>query len=183
MSSAARYAQALFQLAEERKQQPAVAGTMAALQPALQDESIAAALANPRLQPAQRLKFAAAVSKSVKAPAVLEDTLKLIARNNRLSILPQIVAAYQTLADAASGTARVQLTTAAALTEAQRTQLKVQLQKHLGAKSVQLEEQVDASLIGGFRAFFAGQVWDTSVSGNLARLSAKLKSSLARRNV
>lgn len=181
MTAASRYANALFAIAQDAKAQQDVATAATALAGAVADASIAAALSNPRLTLAQRKQLATSMAKAVKAPVALHNTLGVLAANNRLSILGDILAGYLVLNDAASGVTHVQLTTAAPLTEAQRTKLAGLLQKHTKSTSIRLEETVDASLKGGFRAFFGGKVWDASLSGQLGRISTRLRSAIAQR--
>ena len=176
-----RYANALFALAAEGNQQPAVATAVAALAGAVEDTTVAATLANPRLTPAQRTALATSMAKAVKAPAPLANTLGVLGANNRLGILAGVLSAYQDLNDTASGVTHVQLSSAAPLTDAQRTKLSEMLKKHTNSASIRLEETVDASLQGGFRAFFNGSVWDASLSGSIARIGTRLKAAVAQR--
>lgn len=181
MSAAARrYANALFQLAQDA-QASAVQQALASLQPALADPDIQAGLVNPGLSRAQRVQLAQAVAAAVKAPKALAGTLQALAANNRLSLLPQVATEYQNLADAAAGIARVRVQSVEKLTDAQRKQLQDMVKAHLKAKAVELEETIDPSLLGGFRAFFGGRVWDASLTGNLSRLATRLKQSLNQR--
>lgn len=181
MTAASRYANALFAIAQDAKAQQPVATAVAALAAALEDPSIAAALANPLLKPAQRKQLAASMAKAVKAPQALEGTLGVLAANNRLSVLANVLRSYQTLHDASFGVTHVQLATAAPLTDSQRTKLTDLIKKHTKATDIRLDETVDTSLKGGFRAFFNGKVWDASLSGQLARISTRLRSVIAQR--
>ncbi|MBI1308309.1 MAG: ATP synthase F1 subunit delta [Proteobacteria bacterium] len=181
MSTAAlRYAKALFELAQTHKQLPALTSPVSALAAALADATIAAALTNPRLEPSQRSKLATAMARAVAAPALLANTLNLLASNNRLALLPDVLQAFQSLADAAAGLARVQLQTATAFTPEQLTTLKSLIKAQLKATSVEVEQSLQPGLIGGFRALYGGQVWDASVSGQLARLKTRLQMAATR---
>ena len=179
MTAANRYAEALYSLAEEGKQQSAVAQGMNELAAAVTDSTVATTLANPLLTAAQRTELASSMAKATKAPSTLANTLGLLAVNNRLSILPAIIAAYQKLNDAATGITHVQLSTAAPLTDAQRTKISALIKQHANATDIRLEETLDTSLKGGFRAFFNGKVWDASLSGSIARLGTRLKAAVA----
>lgn len=178
MTAANRYAKALFALAAEGRQQPAVAQASVSLALALEDVTVASAIANPLLSPANRLKLAAAMAKSVNAPQSLAGTLGVLATNNRLGLLAWVLSDYQELNDTASGITHVQVASATPLTEAQRTRLSTAIKAHARSSGVRLEETVDTTLMGGFRAFFNGKVWDASLSGNLARLSTRLLASV-----
>lgn len=179
MTAARRYANALFQLGAEAGQTAAVQESLAALQPSLSE--LQGALANPVLSRAQRAQFAQTIAKAIKAPKVLANTLQTLAANNRLALLPEVATTYQTLTDTAAGTARVRVQSVQKLSDAQRTELKTLVKAHMHAKTVELEETTEPSLLGGFRAFFGGQVWDASLTGNLNRLATRLKLSLNQR--
>ncbi len=144
------------------------------LQAAVRDDEIVSALKNPRLSRGQALKLAGILAKSVHAPLPLANLLGVVARAGRLSILPDILDASVAQLDALAGVVPVQVISAAPLSDMQKVQLKVMIKAHQKSKDVHLHERVDASLIAGFRAFFGGLVWDTSVSGQLARLKAQL---------
>lgn len=181
MTAANRYAKALFALSAEQKQQAAVATAVQALAGAVKDEAVAAALANPRLTPAQRTQLAASMAKAVKAPALLANTLGVLAANNRIALIPAVLEQFLSLADAQNGITRVEVTTATPLTDAQRTKISKLIQDHAKSSGVHLNETLDASLKGGFRAFFNGQVWDASLSGRLASLGIRLRAAIAER--
>ncbi|RYG60538.1 MAG: ATP synthase F1 subunit delta [Alphaproteobacteria bacterium] len=182
MTAASRYANALFALAQDANAQQPVAAAVATLATAVEDASVAAALANPRLSPAQRTQLAASMAKAVNAPQALANTLGVLAANNRLSVLAAVLRSYQSLHDASFGVTHVQLATATPLTEAQRTKLADLIRKQAKSSDVRIDETVDASLKGGFRAFFNGQVWDASLSGQLARISTRLRSAITQRH-
>ncbi len=185
MSAANRYALALFQLAEQAGQLLVLAAPVAQLRAVL--PSIATTLHNPRLTPAQRTAVATALAGAVQAPTLLANTLQVLAANRRLALLPEVLAHLQSLLDAAQGTSRVRVETATALTDVQRTKLanllstllttladNKQVAKQV-AKQVVLEDTVQPCLLGGFRAFVNGHVWDASVQGGLTRLHSHLR--------
>jgi F-type H+-transporting ATPase subunit delta len=185
MSAANRYALALFQLAEQAGQLLVLATPVAQLRAVL--PSIATTLHNPRLTPAQRTAVATALAGAVQAPTLLANTLQVLAANRRLALLPEVLAHLQSLLDAAQGTSRVRVETATALTDVQRTKLANLLSTLLttladnkqvakqAAKHVVLEDTVQPRLLGGFRTFVNGHVWDASVQGGLTRLHSHLR--------
>lgn len=173
MSAANRYALALFQLAEQTGQLLALATPVAQLLAVL--PSVATTLNNPRLTPAQRTALATALASAVQAPTLLTNTLQVLAANRRLALLPEVLTHLQSLLDAAQGTSRVRVETATDLTDAQRTKLATLLSRLADTPHVTLEDTVQPRLLGGFRAFVNGQVWDASVQGGLARLQNTLR--------
>lgn len=173
MSAANRYALALFQLAEQAGKLLDFAKPVAELLAVL--PSVATTLHNPRLTPAQRTALATALAAAVQAPTLLANTLQVLAANRRLALLPDVLTHLQSLLDAAQGTSRVRVESATELTEAQRVKLATLLTTLAGTKQVVLQDTVQPRLLGGFRAFVNGQVWDASVQGGLARLQSSLR--------
>lgn len=174
MSAAPRYAKALYQLAVSAKAVPVVVAQAAALHAALAEKTVADALSNPGLSAERRLLLAESMAKAVKAHQLLADTLRLMASNNRLPLVPEMLKSIETLSDNATFTARATVESATPLTEAQRTLLAAKIKAFTNASQVVMEEKTKPSLMGGFRAYFKGQVWDTTVAGNLARLRQQL---------
>ncbi len=182
MTAANRYAKALFALSTEHKQQSAVTAGVQALAAAVADDTVAAALANPRLTPAQRTQLVGSMVKAVKAPALLANTLGVLASNNRIALIPAVLNHYLELNDAQNGITQVEVTSATPLTDAQRSKIRKLIQDYTKATDVRLSETLDASLKGGFRAFFHGKVWDASLSGRLARLGTRLRTAVTERH-
>lgn len=167
---AARYARALLQLAAEHGATATVVAQAHAMADALDDATLAHALANPRLSLAQRRALVEALAKAVRPHTLLANLLGVLATNRRLGALPAILSEIRTQADAAEGRARVKVEAAHPLSAAQRDMLTATVKQALKVSSVDIEEVPAPALQAGFRAFFGGRVWDASLTGNLRRL-------------
>lgn len=66
--------------------------------------------------------------------------------------------------------ARAQLTSAHSLSSNLKKEISAQLKKMTGVKEVVLQEQIDKSVIGGFRVETASRSWDKTLGRTLARL-------------
>lgn len=174
MTAATRYAKALFQLAQEQRQLDALTTPVALLAEALRDTTLHHALSNPKLSSTQRADLAADLAKAVKAPALLAQTLGVLAQKHRLALLPEMLDAFQQLAEQHAGIIRLSVQSAEPLTADQRQRLEEIVMKDTGSTGVIFHETTQSDLIAGFRASFAGKVWDTSLSGGLARLRSSL---------
>jgi len=104
---------------------------------------------------------------------LVQDFVALVADRGRLDHLAAIAAAYRDLRDADLGQVRAQVTTAVALTDAEKAQLSRRLQAELG-KRIILEESVDTNLLGGFVARVGSLILDGSLDGQLARMRERL---------
>lgn len=177
-----RYAKALHQAAAAEGALPAVLEAAATLADAVSDPATQAAMANPALGPARRVQLAETLARAVSAPAPLAGLLSVMAKNNRFAQLANVLKALEEAVAAEEGRVTVRLETAQPLTDAQRTSLKAQVKVYVHAKDVVLQETVVPGLLGGFRAFFGGRLWDASVRGGFTRLSGRLQTTVTKSN-
>ena len=84
-----------------------------------------------------------------------------------------ICEAYGRLADDAAGRTRARVVSASPLSDTQRSQLRTALAARTGLQ-VELEESVDASLLGGAVASVGGLVFDGSLRTQLEQLRSSL---------
>jgi F-type H+-transporting ATPase subunit delta len=172
--TARRYAKALHAAAAEAGAGESTGRELAAVLEALQSNRQAVdVLARPWIKPADRRAAALALAKQAGCGKLVQDFVALVAARGRLDHLAAIAAAYRDLADADLGQVRAQVTTAVALTDAEKTQLSRHLQAELG-KQIILEESVDTNLLGGFVARVGSLILDGSLDGQLARRRARL---------
>lgn len=172
--TARRYAKALYDLAREDGQTEAVGREFEQVATVLSDEARARdVLTRPWIKPADRRAVAAAVAQKAGGRKLVQDFVGLVAERGRADHLPEIVAAYRTLVDAEHGRVRAQVRTAVALTDKEKQELSARLQGALGKKII-LEEQVDATLLGGFIAQVGSLILDGSLDGQLARVRQRL---------
>jgi F-type H+-transporting ATPase subunit delta len=172
--TARRYAKALFELAREAGESEAVGRELeqvAAIYAG--DARTHEVLTRPWIKPADRRAVAAAIAQQAGARKLVQDFLGLVADRGRADHLPEIIAAYRLLVDAELGRARAHVRTAVAFTDAEKQQLSARLERALG-KRIILEEQVDATLLGGFIAQVGSLILDGSLDGQLARMRQRL---------
>jgi F-type H+-transporting ATPase subunit delta len=170
-TAAKRYAEAIAGLARdagswERWRQDLHAVGEAAQAPALRD-----ALASPNL-PSEVKQGLLARALGERAAPETRNLLSVMARRNRLDLLPDVVAWFDELADLALGIERVTVTTAAPLTDGQRRRLRERLAKPGGA--VVLAEQVDPDILGGLVVRQGDVIRDYSVRARLESLRERL---------
>jgi F-type H+-transporting ATPase subunit delta len=172
--TARRYARALYDVAREAGATEAVGQEIEQVAAVLaRDAAAHDVLTRPWIKPADRRGVAMAIAQKVGTRKLVQDFVGLVAERGRADHLPEIVAAYQTLVDAELGRARAQVRTAVALTAGEKQQLSGKLERALG-KRIILEEQVDATLLGGFVAQVGSLILDGSLDGQLARMRQRL---------
>jgi F-type H+-transporting ATPase subunit delta len=98
----------------------------------------------------------------------------VLAENDRLSLLPEILAQFETLKATAEGTLEATITSAQELTQAQIDDLAAGLKAKF-KREVSVQVEVDPELIGGAVIAIGDQVIDGSVKGRLQRMAFALQ--------
>ncbi|MER2494239.1 F0F1 ATP synthase subunit delta [Catenovulum sediminis] len=104
-----------------------------------------------------------------------QNLIKLMAENNRLSLLPEVVALFSELKYEHEKTIEVSVVSAVELSVKQQDNLVQSLEKRL-AKKVKLNCRVDESIVGGMLIQAGDMVIDSTVRGKLDRLATSLQS-------
>jgi len=100
--------------------------------------------------------------------------LKVLAENQRLGALPDILARYEVLKAEAERTLDVVLTSASSVSDEQQQRIIDSLNKRF-SRQVRLTVQLDPSLIGGARLQVGDRVIDGSVRTGLDKLATVLR--------
>lgn len=171
---AGRYASALFDLANEQGQVAQVEQDLTKFQQLLEmSDDLRALVRSPVISADQQSAALAAVLSQAGIGGLVQNFLKLAARNRRLFATPDMVRAFLALAAKARGETTAYVTSAEALTEAQAEALKSVLKESVG-KDVVLDAKVDPSLIGGLVVKVGSRMVDSSLRTKLAGLKTSL---------
>lgn len=165
------YAEALFQVAKGQNL-AAWGAQLDALAQVAQDADLRQFADHPKAQPAQVVAVMTAAAKQTLAGGV-QNLLQTVVENGRLAALPEIVAQYHVLANAASGVSDAQIYSAFEISDAQLAELKATLEKRFGRK-LDANVQLEPGLIGGVRVVVGDEVLDTSVKARLERMKVAL---------
>lgn len=179
LSTLARpYAEAVFRLAQNQgsaQGENDLAGwsqRVATLSAIVSDADVARLIADPAV-PASRV---VGLIVDVAGASLGErggNFVKVLADNDRLTLLPEIAAQFETLKAQAEGTLEAIITSAQELTQAQIDDLVAGLQAKFN-RAVSVEVAVDPSLIGGAVVTIGDQVIDGSVKGRLEKMAFAL---------
>jgi F-type H+-transporting ATPase subunit delta len=127
---------------------------------------------HPKADGQQVVAVMTAAAKQDLVPG-LRNFLQTVVENGRLAALPEIVAQYHVLANAASGVSDAQIFSAYEISDAQLAELKATLEQRFGRK-LEAHVQVEPGLIGGVRVVVGDEVLDTSVKARLERMKVAL---------
>jgi len=105
---------------------------------------------------------------------IIAAFLRLIKRRGDGSLLKKIVTQVQAQADAAAGLVKAEVITARPLSETARHDLKTLVKEKSGARSVELTEVVDPTVLGGCRLSYQNKCLDASWQTFLKQLQTRL---------
>ena len=100
--------------------------------------------------------------------------MRVVAQNRRAAAMPQLLSAFLKLLAEHRGEETAQVSVAAALTSAQTKELKAALKSAVG-KDVDLQVNIDPSLLGGMIVKIGSRQIDTSLRTKLSSLKLALK--------
>lgn len=166
------YARAAFEYASANKAFGRWSELLATASAVVADERMERLLTNPRVTPEQLVGLIADIA-GASADEHGRNFLNMLAQNRRLGLLPEIAAIFEVLRAEVENIADVQITSAIALTDAQRERLAAALKKRL-QRAVRLHCDVDASLIGGAIVRSGDLVIDGSLKAGLERLAGEI---------
>ena len=182
------YAKAVFQLARTQALLPQWSTVLQTAASAVSDARVAPLLGNPHVTPEQLVELIAGVVSEVSgsgakassagasgANAVLQtqarNFIATLAHYRRLGFLPEIAAHFEQLRADAERTLDVTVTSAIALSNAQREQFAKAMRKRLD-REVRLHCEIDPALLGGAVIRADDLVIDGSVRASLLQLAA-----------
>lgn len=174
--AAARYAQAVFDLAKDAKQLDGVEQDFAKFAAAWKESAdLREAARSPLIEPEEKANALTAVAEKLGISDLGRKAIGVVALNRRAAELPAIAAAYRRLVARERGARQVEIISARPLGEQEKAAIVEALGKQLGAK-VEAETSVDDSLIGGFVVRVGSRQFDASVKAKLDALRLALKS-------
>ena len=173
-AAAKRYARALFSLARETDGVESVRAELSAMGDLLDaNPPLSHSLFRPLHPVAERRALLAAVCERLGSSGPVRNFYAFLVDQRRLVVLPAIREEYDRLADEAAGRTRAEVVSASPLSDAQRERLRSALSARTG-QQVELDERVDAALLGGAVATVGGVVFDGSLRTQLDQLRASL---------
>jgi len=175
---ATRYARALYGLAKDNGEQDKIYDQMRVIDDAFSlEKEITEFVHSPLIRPAQKVKAMEQLVAKVAMPETLKNFLLLLAKKNRLNIFPEVMSAYQTIADEAHGVTRGVVRSATVLPPDERKRIE-QLVGKATKKQVILTYKEDPSLLGGLVAEVGSYTFDDSLSSHLIRINEQINRSI-----
>ena len=175
------YARAVFAIAGAAGALGEWSAALNGLAQVMQDAAARSYLGRPGLSAADRVDFLTAIAAgaageggTLAGPAG-QNFLRLLAENDRLEVLPEIVQRFDALKAEAERTIEVSIVSAAAIEPSLAERIARGLEQRLG-RTVELKLSVDPGLVGGAVIRAEDQVIDGSVRSRLQALGNALVS-------
>lgn len=164
----ARYAKALLDLALEEDVVDEAAADLRAMAGLLEEHGeLEKLFASPLIDCEAKLKPLERVLAG--ASDLAKRFMRLLVRNGRISILAEIAADYERMADEELGRATAHVETAGPLADAQVEAIRRQLER-LTKKKIAADVSVNESILAGIRARVGDRIYDGSLLGKLEEM-------------
>ncbi len=172
---ARRYARAVFELAKEQKKVSEVAVEFGAFADAYKTSSdFRALVVSPDISEADRQAIVDQIGKRLGASEMTIRTISMLAKRQRLSVLPDLVRLLDQLADEHRGVVRAHVRAAQPLSDSYLTKLKAKIEDATGNQVI-ISFEEDPSLIAGIVTQIGDRVVDGSIRGKLNRFAESLR--------
>ena len=167
-----RYAKALFETALEEKKTEKINNDMSLLSEIIQIPEFRDFLINPVIFPSKKLEIFKSIFKT-KVDNLTENLFKLLTKNKRECYLRAIARNYSDFYRKHYGIKSVELITVFSADKKLKDDVSKIIEKEFNTK-VELSDQMNPDIIGGFILTVGGMQYDTSVSAKLKKIKKEL---------
>ncbi len=172
---AGRYASALFDLAVSEKKLDSVEKDLTRFDAILSSsEDLLRLVRSPVFSAEDQISAISSILTKSKISGLVGNFIRVIAKNRRLFVMPEMLSAFARLAADHRGEATAEVTVAKPLNAQQTKELKAALKSVVG-KDVAIDATVDPSLLGGMIVKIGSRQIDTSLRTKLSSLKLALK--------
>lgn len=172
---AGRYATALFELARDEDQLDQVLSELNGFKALLNEhDDLDLALKSPAYSLGEKHGVLMQVLKKADMGVLTSNFLALVAKNNRLSVAPDMVSAFNALMAKHKGEVSAQVTSASELSQAHKDALAKTLKSTIG-QDVKIDTMVDPDLLGGLIVKVGSKMIDNSLRTKLNNLRVAMK--------
>ncbi|MBY7144723.1 F0F1 ATP synthase subunit delta [Virgibacillus sp. NKC19-3] len=170
---ASRYADALFQLGEEKANLEQLVEDFQIVHDVFQEnEQLHAFLTHPSINNEKKKQLLVEVFQGLSTDAL--NTLKLLVDRRRTEIIPSIIDHFIQLVNDAKEIAEATVYSVRELSDDERIQLETTFAKRFNKRAIKLKNVVDASIIGGIKIRIGNTIFDGSVTGKLNRIARNI---------
>ncbi|MCA1622416.1 MAG: F0F1 ATP synthase subunit delta [Acidobacteria bacterium] len=171
---ARRYAAALADVVTKSGETNSVQAELKSWEELINSNSdLQSAFRNPAISHTDKEKVLESLIEKTKPTRTTANFLRILLRNNRLTEINEINERFAGVLEERSGVISAQITSARGLSEQEKAELRANLQKLTG-KTVNLNFETDAQIIGGVVTRVGSTVYDGSVKTQLENLKQQM---------
>ncbi|MCL1631270.1 F0F1 ATP synthase subunit delta [Sporolactobacillus sp. CPB3-1] len=169
-----RYAQALFEVAEERDAVDVIESQLRIVAESLYEhKDLRRVLMHPQVSSNNKKELVNKLFENQAGVEVL-NLLRLLIDRKREAIIEDVLEAYTRMANEKRGILDATITTAVALDDQEQQELADRLGTALG-KKLSIHAYVDKAIIGGIQLRIGDRLYDGSIAGKLAGFKQEIK--------
>ena len=170
---AKRYAQALFEVAQNNNVLAEVSADLKELLSVVANNNELFALLNaPKLSVARKKEMVSEIFAS--ANPIVVNAVKVLIEKKRVNDIETVASNFLELAAAAQGSANAIVYSTRALSTEETAEISAAFGKLVGKQSLEITNEIDASLIGGVRVQIGNYIFDNTVASKLEGLKRTL---------
>jgi F-type H+-transporting ATPase subunit delta len=170
--SARRYAQALFDVAQEKNKADVLLSDLETVSQLNTDKTVSAYLDNPAISFKEKESVLSGKMSGIDSAVV--NLIYMLLSNGRVNKLPAVIDEYRQMVDSSKGVERAEVITAVPLDDKARQNISKRLGDMLGKKIVIQPENTDPELIGGVIVKVGGKLLDGSTRSALNILKKEI---------
>ncbi|MBY0469847.1 ATP synthase F1 subunit delta [bacterium] len=172
MSVAKSYARALFETSKDPKNLEELSSFQAAID---SSKDLRVALLSPATSSKEKLSLVDAIGQKLGVSKTTGQFLNLLAKRERLALLPKILGAFAKVSVEAEGGVMGELISAEPMTPADVKSLSNAFKEKLG-KPVTFQTAIDPNVLAGVKVLVNGVTYDGTLRAQLQRLRDRLVS-------
>ena len=170
-----RYASALYDLSSEEKCVDEVLNDLFIIQDYIeQNNDFKLLIKSPLISSSEKMSIIQKILSNHSANFLTFNFIKVISNNKRINFLSLIISRYNIINSEKRGDVLADITSAEALTDKQKNEIKDQLKSLLGEK-VSLNFNIDNKIIGGFIVKIGSKMIDTSLNSKINKLTIVMR--------
>lgn len=173
---AGRYAQALYELAQEQSATEQVAQNLSDFSSLIAESpDLQRFIKSPVFSAEEQVKALTALLERIGVSGITANFLKLVAAKRRLFAVADMIGDYQKLHDFHKGLTRADVIVAEPLKDEHVSALKAAIAELMGGKTAEIGIKVDPSILGGIIVRLGSRMVDGSLKTKLNSLRTRMK--------
>lgn len=175
---ARRYAEALADLAVEHRQTAEIGAELDGYAQLFSHDELYNAFASPIVPQISKQRILDDLIARTKPGKTMENLLRLLFLHYRLHLIPAVRDQFHKAVNVRQGVIPAEVTTAAAVSDADKEALRSQLERTTG-KRIDIKFKIDPALLGGAVTKLGSVVYDGSIRTRLRLIKEGLKQEVA----